>query len=192
MKAKYLFFTGIFMLFLLAVKAQNETISASLNPFSFSTELTIYDLSNDTVTFEIFNQTGRLITRFYSSQVLSGTVTVTFAADTLPNGLYFAILTKNSNNSAIKLLKDQTITHLDEAQSNSTSIVLYPNPTTSSMTFFTELEVHEIRIYTLEGELLQTSSGQKNTVDFNNIDNGVYLIHIKTKNKVFVKKVWKK
>jgi hypothetical protein len=173
------------------VKAQPDTLTASINPFSSTTDLTIHNLTNDTVTFKIYNQVGEFVTSFYDSVILSGTITVTFTANDLPDGIYFATMYKNNERSTIKLLKSQTATNVSDNPNIATTIQIYPNPTSDYLTISTDLKIKEIEIYTLDGKLLQISNGRKKSINLQKFDSGFYLLHLKTDDKIFVKKVWK-
>ena len=191
MKTKILFLIILIGLTFSLVKAQPDTLTASINPFSSTTDLTIHNLTNDTVTFKIYNQTGQVVASFFDSLILSGTITVTFTANNLPDGIYFANLNKNNENSTIKLLKSQTANNVFNNPNIATTIQIYPNPTSDYLTISTDLKIKEIEIYTLDGKLLQISNGRKKSVNFQKFDSGFYLLHLKTGDKIFVKKVWK-
>jgi hypothetical protein len=191
MNTKFFFLIGILGISILTLKAQTDTLTASLNPFPSSTDLTIHNLNNDTVTFKIYSQSGQVVVSFFESVILSGTVTVTFTANSLPDGIYFASLNKNNENSTIKILKSQTPTSVSNNQNMIKALQIYPNPTVDYLTISTALQIKEIEIYTLNGKLLQISNGQKTVVNFQKFDSGIYLLHLKTGDKTFVKKVWK-
>jgi hypothetical protein len=172
--------------------AQNDSLTASPNPFTTSTDLTIYNLTNDTVTFNIYNLYGQVVATFFDSTVLTGTITVTFNADSLPNGTYFAFLTKNSEKHSRKLVKSQTATGLSPKKFNANSINIYPNPTSDILTISTSLELAGFELYDLQGRQLMQSNGQQRTLDINNLSNGQYLLYCRTENKTYIKKIIKK
>jgi hypothetical protein len=184
----------IFSLFLQNVKGQVDTLTASLNPFPTSTDLTIHNLTNDTVSFKIYNSTGLIVADFFESNVLTGTITVTFDADTLPNGVYFAILTKNSENRVLKLVKDPNATGLIFNSTNlETEIIqIYPNPAVNLLSISTGLKITELKIFNSSGKLLQSTNGEQKTIDLTNLDSGFYLLFLKTEDTYFIKKIFKK
>ena len=192
MKNLALLILMLFGICILNVNAQPDTLTASINPFPSSTDLTIHNLTNDTVTFKIYNQTGQVVASFFDSLILSGTITVTFTANNLPDGIYFANLNKNNKNSTIKLLKSQNATSISDNPNITATIKIFPNPTSDYLTISTDLKMKGFEIFSLDGKLLQSSSQPKKTINFQNFDSGFYLIHLKTYDKTFVKKVWKK
>jgi hypothetical protein len=192
MNTKLLFLLVTFGISILTLKAQPDTLTASINPFPSSTNLTIHNLTSDTVTFKIYTLTGQVVQSFFDSIILSGTITVTFNASTLPDGIYFASMTKNSENSTLKLQKNQTATSTSDNPNNSTAIQIFPNPTSDYLTISTDLKIKEFEIHSIDGKLIQISTGQKRIINIQNFDSGIYLLHLKTADKTFIKKVWKK
>lgn len=170
-----------------------DTLTATPNPFPVSTDLTIQNLNSDTVTLKIYDQWGSLLVTFFENLVLSGTVTVTFNADTLPGDMYIASLIINSKFIGLKLVKDQSVTALTDPKIDLGTIQVYPNPTVDLLTISTNLQITGLTIYDLHGrELLQSKSGQQNTVDLKNFDSGIYLLLLRTNDMTYIKRVIKK
>jgi hypothetical protein len=171
----------------------DTVLTVSQNPFASSTSLTIHDLSSDTVTFKIYNAVGQIVADFFDSLILSGTFTVTFTADSLPDGIYFASLTKNGQNHPLKLIKDQSAAGLPDKQIDKSIIQVFPNPTVDLLTISTDKKIIGFELYDLHGrQLLQSKNGQQNTIDMKNFDNGLYLLHLKTNEMTYIKRIIKK
>lgn len=177
----------------IGVAQTNDTVlTASHNPFASSTELTIHNLSDDTVSFNIFNSVGELVANFYDSIVLSGTITKVFTADTLQDGLYFSVLTKNRKNHVLKLLKDTNATGLTDQHIKKTKVQVYPNPTNNFITIKSSMQLTGLEIYDIHGkQLLQINNGQKNIIDLINFESGLYLLYIEIENWTYIKKIIK-
>lgn len=192
-KTKILALIALFGLTLSSGFAQTtDTLSAFPNPFPTSTDITVQNLSNDTVALNIYDPSGNLLISFFENIELSGTVTVTFNADTLSDSLYFAILNLNSETLIIKLKKDPGTTGLANRNTDRAKIDVYPIPTSDRLTVSTDLHISEIEIYDLHGKrLLQTFSEPQGIIDLEDFDSGLYLLHLKTDEGRFIKRILK-
>lgn len=163
---------------------KSDTIwTASPNPFISSTTITIYNLASDTITLKIYNQLGNLIASFYTDTILSGTITVTFNADTLPDGVYMASLKKNSETFGKNLVKTITAGQSDSIISTF-PISLFPNPVSNDFTV--EFETNEsatiqFNIYDYSGkQVLQIQKEQlqkgkyREQINTEKLSNGFY------------------
>ena len=192
MKTKYLFLIGVLLLTALTSRSQVDTLTASQNPFPISTDLIIHNLTNDTITFKVYNQYGNIVADFFETTILSGTITVNFNADTLPNGNYFVRLTKNSESHILKIGKYQTTTNLISDEKDLHIIQMYPNPTSNFLTISTEIKITELELYDSSGKLLKSEIGHPKTIDLQNFDNGFYLLHLKSNSGTYIEKILKK
>lgn len=130
-----------------AIKA--DTIwTASPNPFISSTIITIYDLASDTITLKIYNQFGNLITSFFTDTILSGTISISFNADTLPDGVYIASLKKNSETFNKNLVKTITADQ-SEILNLKFPILIFPNPVGNDFTVEFEASVNSLIQFTV-------------------------------------------
>jgi hypothetical protein len=79
-------------------------------------------------------------------------------------------------------------TGVNESLINSNEISIYPNPTSYVLTIDTRIQFDKIEIYNSIGRLVKVS--KENNIDISNLDRGVYLINLRTKdNKTASKKV---
>src|SRR5690606_22527039 len=126
MKVKFL--TCLILIGLATLTARSQTLlDAVPNPFITSTELTINNLTEDTVSLSVYTLLGQPVKTFFTDLVLTGTFSVTFNADTLPDGAYLVQLLKNGETNGIKIVKNQEATGIEDIESSNSKIKLFPN-----------------------------------------------------------------
>ena len=168
----------------------DTVLTVSQNPFAISTDLTIHDLTNDTVSLKILTITGQVIEEYFENIVLTGTFTVTFNADTLSDGIYFVNLKQNGENHNLKLVKNQS-SSISEITNNN-GLEIYPNPTTDFLNISSDFKVERLEVYDINGRMkLKVENKQFEKVNLQNLKEGTYLLYLKTNEKIFVKKVIK-
>ena len=96
-------------------------------------------------------------------------------------GIYDRVLTPTE----IGTLYNGLGTGVNKLLNNEIPVSIYPNPTTNQLNIVTTAIVESIEIYSLLGQLVQKESTTSFSVQ--NLDNGVYLLNIKT-NEGFVSK----
>lgn len=170
-----------------------DTLTANPNPFLVSTDITIQNLNSDTITLKIYDRWGVLVETFFQNLVLSGTVTITFNANTLPDGQYLAALTLNSKHMEKWVIKGQSSSGVKDKQIDKSIVQVFPNPTVDFLTISSDKEIIGFELYDLHGrQLLQSKSGQQNTIDLKDFDNGLYLLFLKTNDMNYIKRIIKK
>lgn len=174
-------------------KAQTfgEVMSASENPFVVSTDITVHSLINDTISLRVYDSYGNLLKQYFNGFVLSGSVTVSFNADTLPNGVYIVHLLKNGTSHSLQLVKNQTLL-LSENSSDEHGVSIYPNPTTAHVNISSKHKVVSLKVYDLKGNLLIKQTNNIKGISLMTFPNGVYLFHLRIGEQTFIKKVVKK
>ncbi len=81
---------------------------------------------------------------------------------------------------------------LAEADLNLDKILtVYPNPVTDILTIKSESTLSKITILDLNGKILLTKKTDLNQINLSNIETGIYLLKIKTGNKVMIQKLVK-
>jgi hypothetical protein len=181
-------FLLIAIIFSVSVSAQNadSVFTITENPFRDSTQFIIYDLDADTISLEIYDLTGRLSATLYSKNILSGTVTLTFHADSLKEGMYIAVLTKNSETHTLRILKQESVALVE----NESSFQIYPNPVSEILTIDSKVPIEKIELYSLEGKAIKINTDISNThINVSNLANGVYLLKIASENAFHIQKV---
>lgn len=173
--------------------AETDTVfTVSQNPFALSTQITIYNLNNDTITFKIYDIMGRVVADFFENLIISGTFTVTFNADTLPVGIYFAMITKNSIKYTFKLVKTGTTNSEIIKVINKKTISVFPNPTSDILKISAEnLKITGIELYDLQGRKILNADFGSGIFDIKDLESGMYLLYLKTKDRTFVEKIIK-
>ncbi|WP_170265041.1 T9SS type A sorting domain-containing protein [Salibacter halophilus] len=187
---RHFLFTFILTICCFAGFGQNQKVTASPNPFINSTQITIHDLENDTVDVDIYNLFGQIVDSYFNNIVLSGTVTITFNAHSLDDGLFIVRTSINSDEEIIKIVKDSTATSVTPL-SNNRLITLYPNPATDHVKVQSNEKVENINIYNTQGALVKSdkTTKQNNSIDIRNLPNGMYIAKIKTVQSVVTKKL---
>lgn len=174
-------------------QSSDTVFTVSQNPFQSSTDLTIHDLNADTVTLNIYKRSGQSAANYFDSVILSGTITVTFFADSLPDDMYLAILTKNGNKHVLKIVKSQTSSNHDIIQNERESILVYPNPTDGRLTLSSENKIEGVEIYDISGKQLHQSNKEElNQINIANFKSGLYLMFVKTNAGTFIEKIIKR
>ena len=166
-------------------------LAAVPNPFDISTELRIYDLSEDTVSLKVYDLTGAVVADFFSDLVLSGTLNVTFNADTLPNGVYLVRLNKNGESHGISIFKNQTATSIQDVKGHQSEISIFPNPTVDVLTISTDINFSEVLLFSNAGKLVLKSDRGSRQLNLENLERGNYLLHLLTDDRTYIKKVIK-
>ncbi len=191
-KIQRLMFVVVVGLITIAGKAQTKdsTLTISQNPFATSTVITIHDLTNDTISLIIYNRWGNAVADFFENIVLSGTVSVTFNADTLPSDIYLLLFTLNSVNFVYQLVKTSSANV--EIYGNDKEFNVYPNPTLDKILIESTYEIKEIRIFDCNGrKVLDQKNDYNNGIDLTKLKKGIYLLHIVTEDELFIEKVIK-
>ncbi|MBI3135425.1 MAG: T9SS type A sorting domain-containing protein [Bacteroidetes bacterium] len=65
------------------------------------------------------------------------------------------------------------------------SVSLYPNPASKQITVQVTETIQQIRIFTVEGKLLMTRVSDETLVDISKLENGVYILEVKTASGLF-------
>lgn len=187
---RYFLFTLIFTITCITGFGQNQKVTASPNPFINSTQITLHDLENDTVDVDIYNIVGQLVDSYFNNIVLSGTVTVTFNAHSLDDGVFIVRTSINSDEEIIQIVKDSTATSVTPL-SNNKEITLYPNPAKDHININSNEPIETISIYNSKGTLVKESSNLKQTglLDISNLSAGIYVTKIKTKKSLYTQKL---
>jgi len=80
-----------------------------------------------------------------------------------------------------------------ELKTESTSISVYPNPVSSQLQVDSNSPVLDFVIQSINGIVVQTGKATNNTIDMSNLNNGMYIIHIRFENgQEFKQKIIKK
>ena len=189
---RHFLFTFIFTMSCYAGFGQNQKVTASPNPFVNSTQITIHDLENDTMNIDIYNMVGQTVDSYFNNTVLSGTVTFTFNAHSLDDGMFIVRTSINSEEEIIRIVKDSAATSITPL-SNNKSVTLFPNPTKDHVNIKSNEQIETISIYNSQGTLVlikETSNlKQSGFLDIRNLPTGMYIVRIKTKNSMITKKI---
>jgi hypothetical protein len=189
----------IFLL-LLCVKffsicAQSSNIdSLYINPNPCDSVTTIYFTisGTDTVSLDVYDNLAQLKKNFYTNAILpSGSYTINYITDSLPNGSYFVRLKVNSTFKIVKLLKVIGV-GINERPFSLPDITVYPNPSNDKLIIefnSDKEEMASISLYDVTGTLVietppeRLNQSAKYNFDTRGIREGVYLLIIKVGNK---------
>ena len=171
-------------------QTKDSVLTFSENPFVTSTVITIHDLTNDTISLKIYDRWGNKVADFFENIVLSGTVSVTFNADTLLSNLYVVFFTLNSADFVFNLVKTSSANV--EVYSFTKELTVYPNPALDKIFIKSTNDIKEIRIFDCNGrKVLEQKNDYNNGIDLTDLKKGIYLLHVVTKDKLFIEKVIK-
>jgi len=164
------------------------TISDSI--FVTQTNITIHNLTNDTVSLKVFSMTGNIVNDFFENIVLSGTITITFNADTLADGMYLVVLTLNGDNISKRVIKNSSQNY--DLLNINNELTIYPVPTSDNVFIKTSRKITDIQIYDCNGQKVKEQINiNNNKVDLTELKNGIYLLYLMTEDKLFIEKVIK-
>jgi uncharacterized ubiquitin-like protein YukD len=172
--------TLITLLFSNTINAQTDTLTVSQNPFQTTTDITLHNLANDTVSLDVYNVTGKVVATYFKAELLIGNKTVTFNADTLPDGPYILKFKKNSKQYSLKLLKTGNQTNLSDYHFSQQSIAIYPNPTADFLNIPHSNSIIQLNLFNAVGTLCYSSSTPQTTLDLTHFKSGHYALHITT------------
>ena len=171
-------------------QTKDSVLTFSENPFVTSTVITIHDLTKDTISLKIYDRWGNKVADFFENIVLSGTVSVTFNADTLLSNLYVVFFTLNSADFVFNLVKTSSANV--EVYSFTKELTVYPNPALDKIFIKSTNDIKEIRIFDCNGrKVLEQKNDYNNGIDLTDLKKGIYLLHVVTKDKLFIEKVIK-
>jgi len=68
---------------------------------------------------------------------------------------------------------------------------IFPNPTSGIINISGLSEPAELKVYSIQGQLLKSAAQVQNTVDISDLPAGVYFLNISTGDKTFLKKITK-
>jgi hypothetical protein len=79
-------------------------------------------------------------------------------------------------------------TSLNESVNKSVELILFPNPTESQLTLNTDLEIGKILLLDITGKQMILIKKNTNTINVNNLPNGIYFLKLITNERTITKK----
>jgi hypothetical protein len=166
--------------------------TASENPFSTQTTLSIYELDNDTVSLSVLDATGKLVAFFYKTKILSNTVDAVFKADSLEDGVYFAKLDLNTETYTLKLIKSEYSSIHSYTGENQVNIDVFPNPTKRYVDIHASEAIQQVELINTQGQkVFINKNNSLNKLDLMDVKKGTYFLHVHTAKGLVVKKIMK-
>jgi hypothetical protein len=175
----------------LIIPAGSLTIGSNPNNFSF-------DIEFDT---PWFYSGGNLLVEIRHDG-FSGTSRSVDAAGTSTSGYgslysacwgssYTAVSTTTQGNFVIVNFKADDALSVDEFKEN--ELKVYPNPTSDLLYIDSELELSNIKIVNMLGQMVYSEelNNQKSSISLSQLNSGTYLLHLETEYGVQVKKIVK-
>ncbi len=174
----FIFLLGLFIALSNDLGAQSLT--ATPNPFVQSTILQFTLNTADTTSLSVMNIWGTTVKTFLLDTVLSsGQYAYTLDGDSLNAGPYFAILLRNGQRTAVRMVKAASATSVIQLPNNSIS-ELYPNPAYNRIIFDKVLIGSEILISDIAGREHLVTVDQ-NQIDISTLPAGIYFVRFKSK-----------
>jgi hypothetical protein len=108
------------------------------------------------------------------------------------NGYYYVIVTTNGCSSPASNIINVVTTDVSTSNSGDAGLLIYPNPANDHITIETTLFVNNaiVSIYNIDGQLiaLQAIQQEKTIIDISSFAKGVYVLKVKTNQKIAVNK----
>lgn len=137
---------------------------------------------NNNFTIQIFQFDGNTAT-----EIVSGLTNFGGGKDVFASG-NFLFLRASDSNGTIGLYKiDINASLLSKSFDAESKLMLYPNPTKTTLNFKTEQNISAIKIIDIKGRST-TPTYDNNKIDVSTLANGVYLIEVTTENGVLREK----
>lgn len=155
---------------------QDDKLSIYPNPFHDSCTFEISNLTNDTVTLEVFNRWGGLVKNFHTNDVLNGDYRYTFHGDTLPQDSYYVSYVVNGEQKAQIIMKINP-TEVGEFENKAPDLLIYPNPSSEIiyLNLFNKKD-EDYGIYNSSGRIVQSGKLKQNCIDISKLPLGSYFI----------------
>lgn len=156
-----------------------DTMTVYPNPFDNVATIHFEIANNDTVTLQVLNIVGQTVRTFFSNTALpSGSYSINFYGDTLPNGIYFVRLDYSSNKSMVKkVLRNSSATAINNTTADNDKLILYPNPTRDLLTIPIDGQ-KTILVTNLQGQIIKTIKTDTKTISLSDLATGNYIVTI--------------
>ena len=155
----------------------SDTLYVSPNPFDLITIIHFDIVQTDTISLNVYNPSGHSVKMFFHNTILpSGSYSINFQADSLPNGIYFVGLKINSSKTLSKEIVKTTLgNNVNEFKKQKQ--LVYPNPTAGLLTIPYN-GTKTIIITDLNGKVCKRSTITTNSLSLLDLDIGVYILTV--------------
>jgi len=154
-----------------------DSLYVSPNPFDSITIIHFNIVQNDTITLQVYDRWGNAVRTFFQSTFLpSGSYSINFFADSLPNGPYVIALFINSTSHLTTIANHQTV-GINENELVNKKQFIYPNPTTGLLTIPYE-GIKKVIVTDLNGRVLKNLTINAKNVSLSDLNNGAYILTI--------------
>ncbi|HTD41117.1 MAG TPA: T9SS type A sorting domain-containing protein [Mucilaginibacter sp.] len=163
------------------VFAQTDSLRISPNPFNAATTIYYYVATTDTTTLEVFNNLGNTIKTFYLDSIVNaGAYSINYNTLSLPNGTYYFHL-KVGTNSTNKVGVKNSSAGINQSESNSEEIALYPNPVKDilQIDYFGK---KQILITDINGKIIKSIITTDKSISLSDLNTGSYFMQIFSEN----------
>jgi len=134
-------------------------------------------VQNDTISLNVYNLWGNVVRTYFQNTVLpSGSYSINFLSDTLPNEIYTVVLKINSTKTLVKNAIKTTL-GINENNIPSKNKLIFPNPTTGMLTIPYE-GVKKVIVTDLNGRILKNLTIHTKNVSLSDLNNGTYILTI--------------
>ena len=158
-----------------------DSLGVYPNPFKDITTIHFEIVHADTITLNIYDRWGRTIKTYFQKTYLpSGSYSINFIADTLPDGKYVVAFKINSNVSIVKLVsKTITATSIQDIKAYKTNLHLSPNPTWDLVTIPFD-GVKLFMVTDLNGRVIKSVRTEAKTLSLVDLEAGQYFVTVLT------------
>jgi hypothetical protein len=160
-----------------------DTLTVNPNPFDSVTVIQFNIANNDTIWLDVFNMWGLNVKKYFTATVLpSGSYSLIFNGDTLPNGKYFVRLKINSRQMNLMVIKNNNAVGVKENINRKIYPLFYPNPTSSIL----EIPIDGLKtiiVTDLNGKILLSSMTETKSISLADFAIGSYIVTVLSEKK---------
>lgn len=155
----------------------HDSLYISPNPFDSITIIHFNIVENDTITLQVYNRWGEVIRTYFQNTFLpSGSYSINFIADSLPNGTYLVGLFINSTKHLVAQAT-KSVVGINENEIVKPKPILYPNPTTGLLAIPYN-GTKTIIVTDLNGRILKSLTISTITISLSDLESGTYIVTI--------------
>jgi hypothetical protein len=164
-----------------------DTLYHTPNPFETTTVIHFDVSKNDTVTLHVYDMLGRIVASYYENfYLLSGSYSVNFGDATVNEGIYIVYFKRNSAERLVKkIIKDATVTAINNHQAENQKNLLFPNPTKNIIEVPFE-GIKTIIITDIAGKALINVSTDEKFISLSELKSGNYIVTVLSEKKELI------
>jgi len=165
--------------FVTIAQADSAFVTISINPFIDSTQISLHNIQNDTISMTLYNNLGQVMAGIMDSSIVLNDTSLYYNGLSLNNGVYFLKTTINDSSITTQLVKNDALTNLDIIRSKNNEISVWPNPVVNSLRIDCISLINQVTIYDIFGNIVKNCK-TGNSVEVSSLSPGNYFLIIQT------------